>query len=202
MAIDRAAAKTALEEYAGLDDADAEALLSAVVVAAEREALELLAGDAPVPSSLADARALRLPASRRGGPRRLAVRRALGGQNDEGIVRIARRRRRRRKQAHDLVRRADGPERAWSRAERRSSGGEVELGRRRERDRRLRLRNRPRRGQHRPDNRLDLHRRDRCARRDLLLLRPRIRRRRRERKPLGCRDCLAARTTTTSATSA
>ncbi|TMM28221.1 MAG: hypothetical protein E6F94_00255 [Actinobacteria bacterium] len=60
MAIDRAAAKTALEEYAGLDDADAEALLSAVVVAAEREALELLAGDAPVPSSLADARALRL----------------------------------------------------------------------------------------------------------------------------------------------
>src|SRR5439155_13554363 len=93
-------------------------------------------------------------------------------------------------------------ERAWSRAERRSSGGEVELGRRRERDRRLRLRNRPRRGQHRPDNRLDLHRRDRCARRDLLLLRPRIRRRRRDPKPLGCRDCLAARTTTTSATSA
>jgi hypothetical protein len=60
MAIDRAAAKTALEEYAGLGDADADALLSAVVAAAEREALELLAGDAPVPSSLADARALRL----------------------------------------------------------------------------------------------------------------------------------------------
>jgi hypothetical protein len=60
MAIDRDAAREALEEYAGLDTAEATKLLEAVVAAAEREALEVLAGDAPVPSSLADARALRL----------------------------------------------------------------------------------------------------------------------------------------------
>jgi hypothetical protein len=60
MAINRDAARDALEEYAGLSTADATKLLEAVVAAAEREALELLAGDAPVPSSLADARALRL----------------------------------------------------------------------------------------------------------------------------------------------
>ena len=139
--------------------------------------------------------------SRRGGPRRLAVRSPLGGRDDEGIVRIARLRHRRRKQPRDLLRRTDGSERARGRAERRSSAGEVELERRRERDRRLRLRHRPRRGQHRPANRLDLHRRDRYARRDLRVCRPRIRRRRRERRALGCRDCLAARATT-SATSA
>src|SRR5919198_2575629 len=60
MAVDRAAAKAALEEYAGPAPAEADKLLGAVLAAAEREALELLAGDAPVPSSLADARALRL----------------------------------------------------------------------------------------------------------------------------------------------
>jgi hypothetical protein len=60
MAIDRDAAKATLMEYAGLDSTAADALVAAVTAAAEREALELLAGDAPVPSSLADARALRL----------------------------------------------------------------------------------------------------------------------------------------------
>jgi|SRR5882724_7851746 len=60
MAIDRGAARDSLSEYAGLGTTDAEALVVAVSAAAEREALELLAGDAPVPSSLADARALRL----------------------------------------------------------------------------------------------------------------------------------------------
>jgi hypothetical protein len=60
MSVDRDAAKAALQEYAGLSAADAEKLLSAVVDAAQREALELVAGDAPVPSSLADSRALRL----------------------------------------------------------------------------------------------------------------------------------------------
>jgi hypothetical protein len=60
MAIDPQAAATTLAEYAGLEPADAKKLVDAVVAAAEREALELLAGDAPVPSSLADARALRL----------------------------------------------------------------------------------------------------------------------------------------------
>jgi hypothetical protein len=60
MAIDRDAAKAALQEYAGLRGGDADKLLKAVASAAEREALELLAGDAPVPSSLADARALRI----------------------------------------------------------------------------------------------------------------------------------------------
>jgi hypothetical protein len=57
---DRQAAKDALQEYAGLSPSDADALLNAVVTAAEQEALELLAGDAPVPSTLVDARALRL----------------------------------------------------------------------------------------------------------------------------------------------
>lgn len=60
MAVDRNAAKAALEEFAGLSPTQADQLVKAVVAAAEREALELLAGDAPVPSSLADARALRL----------------------------------------------------------------------------------------------------------------------------------------------
>jgi len=60
MATDRIAARSTLIEYAGLQTSDADALVTAVVAAAEREALELLAGDAPVPSSLADARALRL----------------------------------------------------------------------------------------------------------------------------------------------
>jgi hypothetical protein len=60
VAIDRDAARAALEEYAGLDETRAEALLDAVVAAAEREALELIAGDEPVPGSLPEARALRL----------------------------------------------------------------------------------------------------------------------------------------------
>jgi hypothetical protein len=60
MAIERNAARSTLKEYAGLETAEADALVAAVTAAAEREALELLAGDAPVPSSLADARALRL----------------------------------------------------------------------------------------------------------------------------------------------
>lgn len=60
MAVDANAAAATLAEYAGLDPAEAKKLVDAVVAAAEREALELLAGDAPVPSSLADARALRL----------------------------------------------------------------------------------------------------------------------------------------------
>jgi hypothetical protein len=60
MAIDPQAAAATLEEYAGLDPAGAKKLLDAVMVAAQQEACELLAGDAPVPSSLVDARALRL----------------------------------------------------------------------------------------------------------------------------------------------
>lgn len=60
MAIDREAAAAMLGDYAGLDAESAKRLVDAVVAGAEREALELLGGDAPVPSSLADARALRL----------------------------------------------------------------------------------------------------------------------------------------------
>ncbi len=60
MAIDAEAATKTLAEYAGLRSAEAKKLVDAVVAAAQREALELLAGDTPVPSSLADARALRL----------------------------------------------------------------------------------------------------------------------------------------------
>ena len=52
--------KAALREYAGLTDAAADELVRAVVSAAEREALETVAGGEPVPSSIADARALRL----------------------------------------------------------------------------------------------------------------------------------------------
>lgn len=60
MAVDRDAAATTLGEYAGLDAESSKRLVDAVLAGAEREALELLGGDAPVPSSLADARALRL----------------------------------------------------------------------------------------------------------------------------------------------
>jgi hypothetical protein len=60
MAIDRTAAETALRDYAGLTAADAKALVRAVIAAAEQEALDLIAGETPVPSSVADARALRL----------------------------------------------------------------------------------------------------------------------------------------------
>jgi hypothetical protein len=60
MAVDREAAKAALVEYTGLDDAAAERLLDAVLKAAEREALEVMAGSEPIPSSIVDARALRL----------------------------------------------------------------------------------------------------------------------------------------------
>jgi hypothetical protein len=83
MAADRDAARAALEEYAGLGKEDAQALLDAVVAAAEREALELLAGDAPVPSSLADARALRLRYVTE------SVGRALRPREVEVILRVA-----------------------------------------------------------------------------------------------------------------
>jgi hypothetical protein len=56
----RADAKAALREYAGLTDAAADELVRAVISATEREALETVAGGEPVPSSIADARALRL----------------------------------------------------------------------------------------------------------------------------------------------
>ena len=58
--LDRTAAETALRDYAGLTAADAKALVRAVIAAAEHEALDLIAGDTPVPSSIADGRALRL----------------------------------------------------------------------------------------------------------------------------------------------
>jgi hypothetical protein len=54
------AAKQALEEYAGLSEQGAATLVDAILAAARREALELIAGDEPVPSSLADLRSLRL----------------------------------------------------------------------------------------------------------------------------------------------
>ena len=57
---ERETAKQALKEYAGLSYRDAAALVGHVVASAEREALELLAGDAPLPGSIADSRALRL----------------------------------------------------------------------------------------------------------------------------------------------
>ncbi|MGD0454462.1 MAG: hypothetical protein ABSB69_12760 [Solirubrobacteraceae bacterium] len=60
MAIENATAATALSEYAGLSEPDASTLLDAILVAAHREALELIAGDEPVPSSLSDLRSLRL----------------------------------------------------------------------------------------------------------------------------------------------
>jgi hypothetical protein len=60
MAVDRAAAERALQDYVGLTQQDAKALLRAVLAAAETEALELIAGNTPVPSSVADGRALRL----------------------------------------------------------------------------------------------------------------------------------------------
>ena len=83
MAVDREAAKAALEEYAGLAPAEADGLLDAVLAAAEREALELLAGDAPVPSSLADARALRLRYVTE------SARRALKPREVEVILRVS-----------------------------------------------------------------------------------------------------------------
>ena len=60
MAIDSATAAEALSEYAGLSKQDASKLLDAILAAAQREALELIAGDEPVPSSLTDLRSLRL----------------------------------------------------------------------------------------------------------------------------------------------
>lgn len=60
MPASRSDAKAALREYAGLSDAAAQQLLNAVLAAAEREVLETVAGGEPVPSSIADARALRL----------------------------------------------------------------------------------------------------------------------------------------------
>lgn len=53
-------AEKTLRAYAGISDADAKALVEAVAQAAEDEALELIAGSAPVPTNMGDARALRL----------------------------------------------------------------------------------------------------------------------------------------------
>lgn len=83
MAIGRDAAKAALIEYAGLGSAEADTLVAAVTEAAEREALELLAGDAPVPSSLVDARALRLRYITE------SARRALKPREVEVILRVS-----------------------------------------------------------------------------------------------------------------
>src|SRR5438034_10217265 len=60
MAATEASCKSVLRDYAGLSVADAEALVKAVIEGSEREALELLGGQEPVPSSLSDARALKL----------------------------------------------------------------------------------------------------------------------------------------------
>jgi hypothetical protein len=60
MAIENATAEEVLREYAGLSKPGASALLEAILAAAQREALELIAGDEPVPSSLTDLRSLRL----------------------------------------------------------------------------------------------------------------------------------------------
>jgi hypothetical protein len=49
-----------LVDYAGLDKAAATALLEAVVQAAEDEILDTLAGTGPMPTAMADVRALRL----------------------------------------------------------------------------------------------------------------------------------------------
>jgi hypothetical protein len=53
-------AEKTLSAYAGVSNADAKTLVEAVVKAAEEEALELIAGSAPVPTNMGDARALRL----------------------------------------------------------------------------------------------------------------------------------------------
>lgn len=53
-------AEKTLCDYAGISEPDAKALVKAVVQAAEDEALELIAGSAPVPTNMGDARALRL----------------------------------------------------------------------------------------------------------------------------------------------
>jgi hypothetical protein len=49
-----------VQEFAGLSPVDAKKLVQAVLQAAEAEAIELMSGEAPVPSNMADARALRL----------------------------------------------------------------------------------------------------------------------------------------------
>jgi hypothetical protein len=54
------AATQALEEYAGLNPQGAASLVDAILEAAQREALELISGDEPVPSSIVDLRSLRL----------------------------------------------------------------------------------------------------------------------------------------------
>jgi len=56
----RKAAEKTLQDYAGIDAGEAKALVEAVVAAAEEETLELIAGSAPVPTNMGDARALRL----------------------------------------------------------------------------------------------------------------------------------------------
>ena len=56
----RTDAERTLREYAGISASAAKELVEAVVTAAGEEALELIAGSAPVPTNMSDARALRL----------------------------------------------------------------------------------------------------------------------------------------------
>ena len=56
----RAEAEQTLTEYAGISEETAKEVVDAVVAAAEEEALELIAGSAPVATNMGDARALRL----------------------------------------------------------------------------------------------------------------------------------------------
>ena len=53
-------ARASLSQRTGLSDPAAEELLQKVLEAVQQEAIDLIAGDQPVPSALADARALRL----------------------------------------------------------------------------------------------------------------------------------------------
>jgi len=58
MSIDQA--RQTVEVYAGLSPEESARLVEAAVLAARREALEWIAGDAPIPTNMPDARALRL----------------------------------------------------------------------------------------------------------------------------------------------
>ncbi len=59
-AVDTDQAVQIVQEFAGLATADAKKLVQAVLQGAQAEALELMSGEAPVPSNMTDARALRL----------------------------------------------------------------------------------------------------------------------------------------------
>jgi hypothetical protein len=56
----RQEAESTLVEYAGISKEAAKDVVNAVIAAAKEEALELIAGSAPVPTNMGDARALRL----------------------------------------------------------------------------------------------------------------------------------------------